>query len=334
MSYLGGAKYGDLILKEHPEGWGATFFTQKELFGDPKPLIDKLCATGRCPVIKLNLAWKDDHKFSRADFPKIAREADRFKDLIQKYKNIKFYVCGATEHTLNAEDANNLRLLIGSRILSAEYINNPWEGKGAFLLGCTNEIHGVKANKPKIGESYSFDFDGSNCVDANVEAIKAKFADAELFAFWHPAFNGRLTSNDKTPRPQRKAWPNSALIDSIIALHKPNGVNGKMPKGYLWKSHADRHETPPEPRAYKPVLIMPPKSRRVELITENGQVVAAGSAPAPFADGRFRYYFADYGYLIAEKAKRIQGHGVVTLRVDGKAICKINPAFRSGDFRE
>ena len=107
----------------------------------------------------------------------------------------------------------------------------------------------------------------------------------------------------------------------------------KLPKGYIWKSHADRHNTPPEARAYKPVLIAPVKAPRAELVTENGQVVAVSSQAQTFNGGGWRYYFSQYGYQLAEKARRIHGKGTVSLRLNGKVVGTLNPAFRAGSFR-
>lgn len=333
LDYLGAPKYADLVLREHPEGWMFRTFTN--VFGDALPLVEKIAKSGRAPRIGLNLAWKDDHNFTGADVSRILKEGKRFIPIIKSYPEITWYVSGATEHTMNAKDATFLAAAVLMAMpQNIYYVNNPWAGKGAFITGSAiiNEVHGADAKPPNVGGEFGFSFDGSSCVDSDVEAIKTRFARAQYIMLWHPAFNGRLKSDDKTPRPQRKSWPTSDLIDSLIYLHRDCG-EVKLPKGYLWKSHADRHNTPPEPRAYKPVLIAPSNARRFELVANNGQVVAVSSASQPFADGRRRYYFDSFGYQIAEKARRIQGNSIVWLRADGKAVGKLNPAFRAGDFR-
>lgn len=106
-----------------------------------------------------------------------------------------------------------------------------------------------------------------------------------------------------------------------------------MPKNYLNKSHAEQHVVPPEPRAFKPVFIIPPKAARIELVAANGQVVAVSGSPQSYEDGRFRYYFSQYGYQIAEKATRIQGHPVLKVKVGNQIKGTTNPAFRQGNFR-
>lgn len=336
IDYLGGGKYEQIVLDEHPNGWAAGFFTQDDLFECPRSVVRELARSKRAPIIRLNLRWRDDHAFNETDFPKIVEEAKRFAELPKRYPSTLWYFSGATEHTLNHTLAKKLADEVLKVLPNREnclYVNNPWEGKGAFIEGTriVNEVHGTYAKPPK--GKYLFSYDGSNCVDDDVQARKRVLSTAEVFFFWHPAMNGRLNTNDKTPRPERKAWPTGPLIDSIVYLKNDPGKGIWLPTNWLWKSHADRHSTPPEPRAYKPVLITPVKASRFELVAANGQIVASSGAPMPFVDGRWRYYFADFGYNIAEKAIRIQKNGVCSLRADGKVYGKVNPAFRAGSFR-
>jgi hypothetical protein len=336
IDYLGGAKYQRLILDEHPSGWAAGFFVQPELFGDPAPVIRTLAGSGRCPLIRINLAWSDEHIFNESDFPGIVVRAQRYTKMANRYPNVRWYFSGATEHQLNAQLAKKLANQVLSVMpANAIYVNNPWGGRGELITGnrIINEVHGTKEHAPK--GPFFFSYDGSSCVDDDVELRKRKMKDAEVFFFWHPACNGRLTTQDKTKRPDRQAYPTNELLDSMIYLHNSPGVGINIPDGWIWKSHADRHKTPPEPREYKPVLLSPIQANRFELVAENGQVVAASAPAEPFKDGGWRYYFPDFGYNLAEKARRIQkGNPVCSLRANGKIHGKVNPAFRAGTFRD
>jgi hypothetical protein len=336
MDYLGGAKYMDTILKSHPKGWAAGFFVEESLFGSPKKVIEALAQSGKCPLIRLNLAWEDDHNFGNDDFAKAENTLKEYLPLMNKYPSVMWLVSGATEHKLKKDQANALAQRIIKHLPDGvNYVNNPWhKGGGEFIQGprILNEIHGTQENAPRRGE-YTYSYDGSSCVDDDVEARKAKFKSAKVFFFWHPAFNGRLTTQDTTPRPDRKAWPTQELIKSIQFLATNAGEKITIPKDFIWKSHADRHVTPPEPRAYKPVLITPTMNAFFELRTLDNKLVIKSENRLPFENNKSRYYFSEYGYVIAEKAKKLQGHSVCKLVADGKEVGRLNPAFRAGSFR-
>ena len=332
LDHLGIAKYGQLAADEHPDGWALGAFSRVDGFGDALPAVEKVIKTGRCPRVRLHLMWKDDHKFSSIDFHYIAKEARRVKCLIVKYPHIDWRVSGACEHTLKADKAGELkRIVMREMPTGVTYVNTPWIKGGGALLGNTiNEVHGAEARPPK--GAHQFSFDGSSCVDSDVTAIKARFSKADTFFFWGPQANGRLTTQDKTPRPQRKAFPTARYIDSWIYLSGDRGAV-KLPKNWLIKSHADQHTVPPEPRAGKPVCIIPIKAREIKFTTTAGQVIATASYYGPFSGGGYRYYISDWGYLLAEKAKRISGTPTVEVRVNGKLYGTTNLAFRQGEFR-
>lgn len=328
LDYLGGAKFGDLLVREHPAGWAAGFFANT--FGNAWPVIEKLLATGRCPRVRIHAVWDDAHRYRPSEHdPVIKREAQRAAALAEKFPSVIVFFSPFCEHSIKGRELHELFRKVREWAGKCILVNSVWTGDTLHGAGVFNEVHGT--HKKPQGD-YIYSFDGLSAVDSDVEKIKRQYSDAHTFYFWHPAFNGRLNTNDKTPRPQRKAWPTSELIDSLIYLRLSAG-EVKLPRNYLWKSHADRHNTPPEPRAYKPVLIMPPKVDRVELVADNGQVVAVSSRAQPFSDGRFRYYWDSYGYQIAEKARRIHGKPTCSLRVGGKIVGSLNPGFRAGAFR-
>lgn len=315
---LGIAKYSDVAIKGHPKGFALGAFTST--FGDAKPAIEKTLRERKdIPIFKLNLSWSDSHSFSRRDFPKIVAEAKRFAPLFVKYPIPACYFNGATEHNLSVQDAQELARQVLAVIPSrCQYVNNPLSGKGKLIPTSDriiNEVHG-KESVPQGRFAYSFD--GTSSVDSDVTRIKQKMKDAEYFLFWHPANNGRLKADDPTPRPQRKAYPTVELLESLGALSKDKGITN-LAKGVLYKSHSDRHVTPPEPRAYKPVIIAPQKADKITV----GKTDCAFYGT--YQGGGYRYYCPRYGYKIANKP--------VEIRAGRKALGNINPAFREGGFR-
>lgn len=314
---LGIAKYIDVALKGHAKGTPLGAFTST--FGDAKPAIEKMLKRGDIPLFKLNLSWKDNHSFSRKDFPAIVKEAKRFAPLFIKYPTPACYFNGATEHNLSLADAKELANQVLAVIPSrCQYVNNPMQNKGKLIPTnerILNEIHG-KENPPSGRFGYSFD--GTSSVDSNVTAIKQKMKNAEYFLMWHPANNGRLKADDPTPRPQRKSFPTVELLESLQVLAKDKGATNLDSK-WLFKSHADRHTTPPEPRAYKPVIIGPTKNSNIKV----GDTTC--SYYGVYQGGGHRYYCPKYGYKIANKP--------VNILIGQKKIGIINPAFREGGFR-
>lgn len=329
LDYLGGAKFSDLLIREHPEGWAAGFFANA--FGNVWPTVGKLLATGRCPRVRIHAVWQDDHRYDpKRDDPMIMQELKRANELKATFPKVELQFSPFCEHNIKGAQLVALFQKVRAAAAGLVLVNSPMNGDKTPEAIAMNEHHGPA--KTQRG-TYNYSFDGTPCVDSDVEAMKKAHAGASTFFFWTSQFNGRRNPADATPRPQRQAWPTSQLIDSVIYLSRDCGP-AKLPKNHLWKSHADQHEVPkPEARALKPVYILPIKASRVELVADNGQVVAVSGPSMPFNDGRYRYYFADYGYSLAEKAVRIHGKPTVSVRVGGKVVGTVNPAFRAGSFR-
>lgn len=326
LDLLGCARYADLARREHPEGWAIGAFS-KSVFGDSRPVIAPLLDSGRAPEARVHLLWSDSHTFNERSILAAEKEAKLWLSLSRVHKK-NLQISPWCEHNAKLPLLRKLREAIMSVLPDCEYVNTPW--KGDFIPGVRSEIHG---NHKIPNGPLNWSYDGLPCVDADTELYKKTYSGrSDTYYLWTSQFNGRKNPNDTTPRPQRKAWPTSELIDSVIYLHRDRG-SLKLPANWLWKSHADQHNVPPEPRALKPVFIIPPKVKRVELVADNGQVVAVSGGAQPFSDGRWRYYFGSYGYQLSEKARRIQGHSVLQVSINGKIRGKVNPAFRFGNFR-
>lgn len=321
IDQLAGPKYCDVILKAHPHGFALGMFTQKDLFGDALPCISKVLARGGVPLVRYNLRWSDTHTFRRTDFPKIVAEAKRFVPLVNQHPLVECEFSGATEHQLNVKDAGDLAQMVLSVIPPrCKYVNNPWTGKGAFIPPgprIKNEVHGGDAQPPKIGGSYNFSFDGTAAEDSNVTAIKQRLSNADVFFLWGPRMNGRWESNDTTPRPQRKGWPDQKYIRSLAVLATSKGPTN-LPKNWIYKSHSENKGNG-DPRAEKPVIIAPLKVSQLKIGTVNC------SYYGNFSDGRSRYYCPVWGFEIADR--------IVDVVVNKKVVGKVQPAFRDGSWR-
>lgn len=335
LDFLGLPKYPAVAAKEFPKGWALGAFAKE--FGDALPTIQKIVATGKTPLVRVQLLWGGSgHSYSDNDIPAIIKEAQRYQKLAVKYPKVRFELSPFCEH--NVPNPDFYLKIVATSAPACFPVNTPMHG--AYSKKYKNETHDT--DKALTG-SYNFSFDGAMCVDADVTKAKETHGNAEVFFFWTSQFNLRLNTNDLTPLPARKAVPTAGLIQSVVYLSKDKGTTG-LPEHYLWKSHADQHNAPvPEARALKPVLIAPVKADKFELVATNGKVVGTLSYYGPFAEDnpavpRYRYYLNEFGYQVAQKASKLQGSPVLNLRpvsnkVAGGVVGKLNPAFREGKFR-
>ncbi len=330
LDFLGLAQYSHIATSNFPNGWALGVFSST--FGDSRPAVERLLRTGKPSAVRVHLMWKDLHNFRRADFPQIVKEAGGWRSLVETYPNVKWYFSGACEHKMNAKAANEL----SSKVLNVLpqgviYVNTPMEG-GEDIIGPNriNERHGAKAKKKRATDQFSFD--GSSCVDADVETIKTKFNTDHIFFFWEPRFNGRWETNDMTPRPQRQGWPDAKLIRSVCALANNKGLLRELPKGWIYKSHSENHGNG-DMRAEKPVMISPLKTSAISLKLSDGTAIAKLSYYGPFDGGGHRYYASKWGYELTETAQAAQGDPRVQVWAERRQIGLINPAFRAGTYR-
>lgn len=328
MDYLGGAMFPNVLLKAHPQGWAAGFFA--DTFGNCFPVIDKLCATGRCPLVRVHGPWTNHSYNPKLHDKAIFAAFDKVRALRVKYPHIKFQFSPVCESDGRGKAWQELFNKLYSIDNAIQLVCSIYRGEHVrpYLL----EIHG---NKPAPSVPFQYGYDGKSTVDSNVEEDKKTYRKAKVFWLWHPSFNlkykvklsgdesAQVYKNDTAPPKERHCKPTVELIQSLEALAPNKGKPVLKPRN-LWKSHADRHDTPPEPRAYKPVLISPVKADQAFLM-DGAVVVAKSSKREPYNDGRWRYYFPKYGYQLATR--------VVRVLVGQTDIGQVNPPFREGEYR-
>jgi hypothetical protein len=330
IDFLGGARYAKTVLQEHPRSYGFGIFADVDGFGKAYDLIDKVAALG-VPFIRVQAIWKDDHNFGASELKTLENRCKLLLPIIKKHPSVKWYVSPCCEHNLDQRKfqlfADVVAKYLGGLV---SIVNSPNFKKGFVSKDYLNEYH--HEEKPRSGGRFAFSFDGANCVDNDVTKYKANYKDAEYFFWWNSQCNGRRNLEDKTPRKDRKYWPTDKQIDSWIWLAKDKG-NPKLPAKWLLKSHSDQHTVPPSGKDQKPVWIIPVKARAVVVKASNGQVIDEARYFGTFQGGGFRYYHQSWGYELAQKAIRIQGHPVCDVFVNNKKIGSINLAFREGNYR-
>ena len=321
IDLLGMAKYPKTAIQSYKQGIcsGLAVGCFSSTFGDSRLVIDTILATGNCPKVRVHLAWKDNHSFSQADFPSIVAEAKKWKPLIAKYPNVGWYLSGACEHGMSKADSVKLAQLVKQAVPECTYVN---AGSSHIKLpGCINEIHGKGAIA--LDGAFSFSWDGNACVDNDVTSMKDRLGNCELHFMWEPRFNGRWESNDTTPRPLRKGWPDLKLIQSVVKLIATRG-DVSLPPGWIYKSHSENKGTG-DPRAEKPVMICPVKADAI-VLKKAGIVVATLPFYGPYIGGGYRYYATKWGFEI--------GDVPVSVWAGGKKCGVINTCFRSGSYHD
>lgn len=339
LDYLGGAKYVDVILREHPNGWAAGTFANT--FGDASRWVPRLLETGRCPRFRVHAVWEDSHTYDSRKHDKIiVSEIRKWNAIKAKFLNVDIQFSPFCEHRMNrAQIARLIDICMMETAGVLKLVNAAEKGARLNRGDVIEEYHG-SFQEGLTGHNHSFD--GLNQVDADIVKSNRVHVNANTQYFWHPRMNGRWNTKDVTPRPQRKGWADSKIIDSLIYQAQGKG-NVSLPARWLLKSHAENHGPKngvPDAKGDKCMIICPVKASSVDLVAANGQVVERLSYLGTYDTKpkepvqRYRYYSDEWGYQIADKAKRIQGgNPVVSVRVGGRIYGTVNPAFRENEYR-
>ena len=316
LDYLAGAKYRKELLAAHKPGFAAGFFANT--FGDVWPTIDALAKTGKCPLIRVHGVWSDTHTFGRESLNLAVREARKCRQYAARYPQIEFRYSPYCEHNLNEKEMLAVMHEVQQAAGPVRLVNTPW--RGAILKNFINEVHG---DHPTPAGEYFYSYDGTACVDSDVEMFKAKHSKADVFFFWTYQLNLKYNEKDTTPRPLRKVIPPVKLLKSLNALAGPKG-ECSLPKQHLFKSHAEQSDWDGDKRSSKPCFITPVKAEKLTLVSK-GKVLATLTHYGQFVDGRERYYASVYGYEISTEP--------VEIRQGKKVLGVVNPAFRQNDYR-
>ncbi|RTL03777.1 hypothetical protein EKK58_12000 [Candidatus Dependentiae bacterium] len=343
MDYLGGARFKKLIIEQHPMSYGAGFFSYVDGFGDSLPVVSALAAKG-CLLFRIHLCWKDNHKFTRADLPFVAKEARRLKPIIARHSNVKWYVSPCCEHELSSDEWDAFADIVRRELSGVNYelVNSPNHNKGFVSKTILNEYHGAEKSPRRGSGRYAFSFDGTNIVDSDVELYKDNYEQAEYWGVWSSQMNGnrkifkagdKRGEKDFIDRAKRVYFPTAKQLDSWIHLTTNSKSATRIPQGWIMKSHSDQHSITPSGKDQKPVWIIPQKVKEIVIKARNGQVIDTAKYYDRFIGGGHRYYCTQWGYDLANKAKRIQGDALCDIIFEGRKVGVINLAFRDGVYR-
>lgn len=322
LDLLGLARYNRPMVEELAKNWplGMWLGVFSNTFGNPRQLVKKILESGRCPGVRVQGFWEDDHNFNDYTVRDVEEEVELWSPLAGQFPKVKFQFSPFCEHNLSKPD--KFLEAVAKTDIRFTPVNVPYTG--GLSRKAINEVHGTK---PALRSRYNFSFDGTNAVDSDIAAYRKRHRRCGVFFLWASQFNGRMTTKDTTPREQRRAWPSLEMIESVAYLRNKVGP-AKLPKNFLWKSHAEQHNVPPSQRELKPVLIARVRVDEFEL-RRNGRKFAEMQYYDTFIDGRFRYYLNEWGYKFSARSK----NELYELWANGVRYGVLNPAFRHGGFR-
>ena len=310
LDLLAGAKYPKEVIRS--KGFALGFFA--ETFGDAYPVIESVIKAG-CKLVRVHLIWSDTHQFGDKDIPKIKKLAAKYNQLANKYPAIDLRLSPFCEHNISNPD--KYLDICQSAAPNCLVVNTPW--KGGFSKKYINEIHGIDNKKPE--GRYHISLDGTEATNCDMEGFKKRHADAEVMFLWSARFNLKWSMKDTTPRPQRNALPTKEYIDSIACLFNDKG-NYNLPKNWLVKSHAEKHDKI-DTKGDKLLIISPIKANSISL-KRNGKEVAKLGYYGTFDGGGYRYYWNRFGYAAG---------GNLDVFINNKKYGVINAGFRSPPYR-
>ena len=321
--------YGQRAVETFPAGYALGVLWEVDGIKSPVSAVEQILASGKCPVIRIHLMWKDNHKFTNADIPETVMRARGVAVYVNRYPTVEFYVSPWLENEVSADLAQKvfdaIKAVLPGR---TKYVNSG----PAKLPGIAKEYHHVL--KGQSGK-YMTSFDGVTCLDADVQKYKDNHANAEIFFFWDYAFNCKYSSKDTTPRPQRKLQPPAELIESIAAM-KGNKGSTFLPANWIYKAYGEPEPTAshaiPLPRSWKPLFIAPFTGGEIQLKCK-GQVLATFKFDKPYLAGGGIYRFNNWGLSIYKKAMKLSGKPICNVWHNGKKVGSVNPIFRQGGYR-
>jgi len=201
-----------------------------------------------------------------------------------------------------------------------------------LLDGFHDEPHG-KYKPPGLKPPYDWACDGMSAYDANMDYWFNEHEDADVIWGWIAQYNKKKNTSDSTPIPDRKVVPVEKQVISLDYLFQYPKGDCSLPNKFIWKSHSDQHYNTPAEREQKPVLICPVSGNSATLHASNGKKIYTLERKGNYTDGRPLYRADDWGYQISEKARKLTGNPVCTLKVEGKTYGKVNPAWRQNEYR-
>lgn len=265
--YLGGARYCDMILATHPQGWGAGFFATEFNIGNETAIscVRQMIQRGLSADFRIQLVWRATHNYDSKARAEAVAEARNWEKLAVEFPHVRIRLSGACEHRLDLNTARKLGNDVSNAAPHTTYVNSYISG-GAQVPGFVNEVHGGNPGKPR--GKYIESTDGTNLFDIDAALWQKTFCDDpnNEMCFGHfPRDNGRQKGTTLPPKKRPdNAFPAIEYMRSAIRVMQPKGVTPKFSKKYsalkypfVWKTDSEDKVGQSDSRANYPVLLAP-----------------------------------------------------------------------------
>lgn len=318
---LAGATFGK-ELRAIPNEFSIGLFL--EAFTKPEKafkVIKKELAVGRSHI-RVNLLWKDDHKYgSKEDVAFITKWSKKLDVLCVKH-GPRIQISPFTEHNLSDPD-RFLSIVKANAPNCGKPVNSVWKGAFTRNANYENEVHGEKSCDYSLPAACSYSYDGLNATNDNFVNRRKAFSKSPRFCSWAPWDNLRYSDKDTTSRPQRikeakQRKPSKDLLLSEVYLFTDPGVIDH-PNNWLIKSHAENHGAN-DPKGNKLLILSPLKANKISL-KRNGKDICDLNYYGKFDGGGYRYYADTMGFKYGAN---------LDMYIGNKRFGTINGGFRSG----
>lgn len=360
MSYILGVKYRKVIMKAHPIGWGASFLDEAipdkdgkkksdipSILDRPKYLYN-LAIKKDLPELKVAFRWRDTKKFGDADIKATVKHLRKFIKIANDSPNprtVYVYNYHLENESLSAFNDKMIRHLQKEPIPdNMRLMNNPVHfAKGVHSdKNVILEYHHNDFNK-RAGFDMSFDFDGVDCLDANLWKYlkEAREANARSFYLWTWTFNLKQKKKDDRKRPKRIFKPIKKLLTAMTYLPKDHSKAYLSDSRNTYKAYAEpvknniivRIFQSYNSRSWKPLFLIVENGICVTLICKKtGKVTKLKREKEYEPQHRKKRGYPLYIYRSKQWGFEI-GTDLCDAFVSGKKIGEVYPTHRQGNFR-
>lgn len=329
-AFILGGKYKDVVRQSWAKHKAVLFQTRDKFLPNIMPLIKALVAERRSESIEVYGLWDDGHSFSEKDYKFVIDLAKKLQPLAAASKKEIYYAPFLEARRSRAQQLE-LFQLIEAVAPNLILVNSAIAGGGEWLNHdkYKDELH-LDGGLPKPRGKYLVSVDGraqekkghgNGSVDMPHQKFVSEHPNAFIWMDWVLQDNGKKNTKDDNKRKDRKAWLTKAMDDSVCRLSVGSG-NVSLPKGHLWKSHAEQHtDNCDDPNNNRPVYISNgPNYKRVQIVNiASGKVMETVTNGVKYKHGPgYLYRFKKWGW----------SYGRCKLVCDGKEIGVISAGFR------
>lgn len=324
-------------IEAFPQGGALGFFGDDTFGPNAMKNVRAFIASGKVAAIRNQMHWDYGHKIIPIE--KLKKALPAWEKLAKEFPGIRVYLSHSCEYSERSLAEIKKRVdLIHSLAPSCIPVQTPM--RSPVISGEIVEVHGQQPAKP--GQICSTD--GEALFNMDAEKWNNASSGGIIRFAWGERCNGAEAHNTLPP-PKREAFPDRKYTLSLLRLLEPKGIPPTptfqakpLKKPLLWKTHAEDNPGS-SARDNRPLIMLPKKTKDVQLVTFQGEPIGKLVYFAPYPGGLFRFYsglpggIGLYGYEIGEKAKAKSGSEFIWIKQGNTFYGPINPAFREGYFQ-